>query len=133
MLFYPVVDKLILSLTLAWMFYSVSCGHSSPIHWFVSLKVWIPISRLGFSLSLCQFVFIAYSFALTRSIYNFNSDSMAKEILLNCIGTFLLGNLIFVLFEGPMISMFKRFKRRSLEAGGDDGGGESIDKQHKSD
>lgn len=28
LLFFPIVDKLIISLMLAWMFYTVSCGYS---------------------------------------------------------------------------------------------------------
>ena len=88
------------------------------IDWFFSLKIWVPFSRLSFSLSLSQFVYIAYSFASTRSIYDFNPHSMAKEIFLNVCGTFVFGNFIFLLFEGPLLSIVKKYSglKRHSEA-----------------
>lgn len=86
------------------------------VNWFVSLRIWVPMSRLSYSISLSQFVFIAYSFASTRSIYDHDAYSMAKEIFVNTAGTFVVANIVFLLFEGPIISIFKRctgLKRRS--------------------
>lgn len=77
--------------------------------WILSQKIWLPWSRLSFTLSLCQFVLIGYWFATARSIFTFNFDSIIREIILNLLTTFLLGNFIFLFIEGPIMSLVKSY------------------------
>ena len=108
-MFYPVTDKVLISLILFFCFYTVSFGHSTLISKLLSLKIWIPISRLAFGMSLSQFTYIAYSFSSTRNSYTLNLENVQKAILINFIYTFLLSNFIFLFMEGPLISMFKKY------------------------
>lgn len=71
---------------------------------------------MAFSLCYCQFIYIAYTFASTRSSYSYNFDAVFKEMLGNCVSIFILGNFIFLFFEAPMLSLFMKLtglKRRS--------------------
>ena len=77
--------------------------------WFLSLKFWLPWSRLSFTFSLCQFIMIGYWFATARTIFTFNFDSIVREIVINLLSTFLLGNFLFLFIEGPIMSLLKSY------------------------
>ena len=103
------IDKLFLALLQFFTFYTALFGYFTIFRKLFSLKIWIPISRLSFGISLSQFIYIGYSFSSTRNSYTLNAENMQKEILMNCIYTFLLSNLIFLFMEGPLIAMFKKY------------------------
>ena len=71
---------------------------------------------MAFSICYCQFIYLAHTFASSRSSYSYNPDAIFKEVLGNCVAIFILGNFIFLFFEAPLLNLvmkYSGFKRRS--------------------
>lgn len=84
--------------------------------WFSSLKVWVPLSRLSFSIGMLQFIAIEYLYASIRVAANFDLLSMAITYVVGVLFTFVLANVVFVVMEGPLMALLKKysdFKRRA--------------------
>lgn len=138
--FLPVIDKMVCSISLFYVFYSVLIGHSSkfivlysyfeigfnlyPLSLFgldrlraiLSLRFFVPWSRMSFSLIICQFTFLFYQLGSTRTVYHYNRMTALKEIFSGYFFTFVCGNFIFLFFEQPLTRVFQKvvgIKRRS--------------------
>lgn len=98
-----------------WTFYSFSFGYSRPYRALMSLKWFIPWSRMSLSISLIQFIYLHYSLASTRTIFVFNRLFVLKEIVVTFVATWILGNLVFLFLEQPLNNLFRNYlgiKRR---------------------
>ena len=80
------------------------------VHWGLSLPIWAPLSRLAFSIGMLQFVAIEYLYASTRVALNFDLISMGIAFLASLLFTFVLANVVFVVFEGPLMALMKKNK-----------------------
>ena len=98
-----------------WVFYSFSLGYSRPFRALMSLKWFIPWSRMSLSISLIQFIYLHYSLASTRTIFVFNRLFVLKEIVSTFVFTWIFGNLMFLFLEQPLNNLFRNYlgtKRR---------------------
>ena len=98
-----------------WTFYSFSFGYSRPYRALMSLKWFIPWSRMSLSISLIQFIYLHYSLAATRTIFVFNRLFVLKEIVNTFVFTYILGSLVFLFLEQPLNNLFRNYlgtKRR---------------------
>ena len=134
--FLPVTDKMFCSIALFYLFYSVLIGHSSKLfssskfglllnqtlslldrlRKILSLRFFVPWSRMSFSLIICQFTFLFYQLGSTRTVYHYNRMTAFKEAFSGFFFTFALGNFIFLFFEQPLTRVFQKvagIKRRS--------------------
>ena len=70
---------------------------------------------MSLSIGLLQFIAINYLYASSRTVLNFDLLSLAFALLSTLVSTFILANLVFVVSEGPLMAMLKKYgdyKRR---------------------
>lgn len=81
-----------------------------------STRFFVPWSKLSFTLIICQFTYLIYSLASTRTVFTYDRMTAFKEVFSGYLFTFILGNFLFLFFEAPMNNILKTYlgiKRRS--------------------
>ena len=120
------------SLGLAFLIFACHYGYGGPINWFLSLKIWIPLSRVSYNAYLLHPFILMVIFGSHRKIenyqdYNFAVYAIAITVLsygaaavVSVFVEFPIGNLEQVLFKMAGLG-----HRESARTGG--GGGEHCD------
>ena len=87
---------------------------------FFSLRCWVPISQISFSMIMCQFLYFFYMTGTAKTPYSFQLSNLLKEFLFTFAITFLVSNLTFLFFEMPLtnllLKLFRLSRRRDIVA-----------------
>ena len=71
-------------------------------HRILSSTIWIPLSRLSYTIIMSQFIYLWYNIGTRRDLVRMATIDLMKEALLSLVASFLIGNLVFVFLEAPI-------------------------------
>lgn len=109
---YSATSRTAYAVSLAWVTYSCAAGQGGFISKILSMKVWMPISRLTYSAYLVHPVVMAWFYGSRQTTFDFSHSLMLYMVLGNLVLTYSLSFVLSLLFESPIVSVEKLFMRR---------------------
>lgn len=85
----------------------------SIIRWLLSLPQWQPIGRMGLSIYLVHIIFQTTIQQNQRQAMYFSELSMVHAYMGDIIAVLIIGAILFLAIENPIIKIEKHFSRRA--------------------
>ncbi|RWS14326.1 nose resistant to fluoxetine protein 6-like isoform X2 [Dinothrombium tinctorium] len=106
---YSGTHRLIWSLSVAWVCFACVTGNGGPINKFLSWKLFIPLSKLGFSIYLMHFLIVWLRYAYIRERLPFSHYTMFCEFVVNFALSIVMAAIAFLAVEAPSNHLYKMF------------------------
>lgn len=115
---WSIIDKFLLTAPVAWSFYAIKMDYYVTLKKLVTMRCWVPISQISFSMIMCQFFYFYYLTGTQKTLYSFDLSNLLKEFVFTFTLTFILSNVTYLLFEMPvtnvLMKLFGLNRRRDL-------------------
>uniref|UniRef100_T1KYS6 Uncharacterized protein n=2 Tax=Tetranychus urticae TaxID=32264 RepID=T1KYS6_TETUR len=103
------LQKLVFSSFFAWLFYAASFKYGGSTSKYMVAKVFVPFSRLSYSIAMSEMLFIWYDITNSHQYFpadHYNEVILVSYIFLMCTA---LGFIVYLLFEAPSLNLIKIF------------------------
>ncbi|XP_025017930.1 uncharacterized protein LOC107368582 isoform X4 [Tetranychus urticae] len=103
------LQKLVFSSFYAWLFYAFSFKYGGIIQEYMAHKIFVPFSRLSYSIAMSEMLFIWYDITNSHQYFpadHYNEVIRVSYIFLMCT---ILGFIVYLLFEAPALNLIKIF------------------------
>ena len=115
------------SLGLALLVFSCHHGYGGPINWFLSMKFWIPLSRVSYNAYLIHPLFLTIFFGSERKVINYQDFNLAVYAIGMVVLSFGAAAVVSVFVEFPIGNLEQAFfnlvglgRHESARTGGED-------------
>ncbi|XP_074593384.1 nose resistant to fluoxetine protein 6-like [Brevipalpus obovatus] len=115
-IFFISIQKVLFSIAYAWIFYVFSLGKGGVMQKNMGSKIFVPFSRLTFSISMSEMLFIWYDLTNSHQYFPIDGYNMTMRIIYLFIGCSLLGCLVYLLFEAPSLNLIKLLLKQKKKA-----------------
>lgn len=71
----------------------------------LSLKIWVPLSRLSYTLIMSQFIYLWYNAGNHQDLFRTSGLNLWKEAIFSLVVSLLIGHFVFIFLESPIQSI----------------------------
>ena len=100
---YQASCKLAWSLCLSFMIYSCVTGNGGIINDFLSMKIWVPLSRLTYGAFLTHVIILVYFNSTQEHLVHLQDSVLIYYFIANLVFSFVASFLFSLFFEIPLI------------------------------
>ena len=104
---YQASCKLAWSLCLSFMIYSCVTGNGGIINDFLSMKIWVPLSRLTYGAFLTHVIILVYFNSTQEHLVHLQDSVLIYYFIANLVFSFVASFLFSLFFEIPLIGLEK--------------------------
>ncbi|KAG9510271.1 O-acyltransferase like protein [Fragariocoptes setiger] len=98
----------------AWVVFACATGCASHVNVLLSSQVFVPLSRLSYSIYLVHLPVIMFRSLNIRHTLEWNDINMLWEASGNLVASVLVAYLVNILFESPILNLEKHFRQSSI-------------------
>ncbi|CAL1269391.1 unnamed protein product [Larinioides sclopetarius] len=111
--FYNALSRSAFGLGLAWVIFCCLSGNGGLVDRFLSLKIWIPLSRLTYCAYLFHPIIMSWYFESQKTPFYFTHANMIMLYFGFLVVSFIAAFVISVTFETPIINIEKMLKEKN--------------------
>ena len=104
-LIYQGFSRIAWALALAYVIYACETSNGGPIHKFLTLKCWIPLSRLSYSAFLVHLTVIFYFYTTQEHTLHIQDQNMVYYYVANLFFSYLCAFVLAVTVELPFVGL----------------------------
>ena len=95
------------SCCICWLIWACMYGYAGFINSFLSMRIWIPLSRLTYMTYLVHILVIQYLYMTADSTFNFSSTTYAVQFVANAVLSYAFAFICVLLLESPVVGIEK--------------------------
>ncbi|XP_023289003.1 nose resistant to fluoxetine protein 6, partial [Orussus abietinus] len=109
---YPVASRTLWGIGIAWIIFACLQKSSGPVSKFLSLPIFIPLSRLSYCIYLVHVILQCMRVAARRTPMYFSRSLVFTSFLSSLVMSIVIGLFFSMLFESPVMILEKMLTRR---------------------